>query len=70
MFNINHLTKYWKIVGRLPFGKRLFDFIVSIVNPYTGSMHARVQELEPGYAKQNKNSDRVPGCFSLPNTFL
>jgi acyl-coenzyme A thioesterase PaaI-like protein len=41
----------WGALSPLPGGKLLFSRALALVNPYTGSMRARILELAPGYAR-------------------
>lgn len=41
----------WKRMSPLPGGKRIFSFAVGRAAPYTGTIGAVVEDLEPSYAK-------------------
>ena len=41
----------WKSLQRFPGGHRLFSFYLNRKVPYTGTIHARVEELSPGHCK-------------------
>jgi acyl-coenzyme A thioesterase PaaI-like protein len=43
------LRHYWQSASKLPAGKWLFSRILGLVVPYTGSLGATVEHLEPGY---------------------
>lgn len=45
------LRHTWQRLSRLPGGKRLFDRLLGLVNPYTGSIDPHFLELEPGHVK-------------------
>ena len=49
--NSNDLQRRWDTLCTIPFGKNIFNFLISLYIPYTGSISAKVQELKPGYAK-------------------
>ncbi|MFT5896778.1 MAG: acyl-coenzyme A thioesterase PaaI-like protein, partial [bacterium] len=44
------MRNMWQHLSPLPGGKLLFSLVVGIVIPYTGSMRARVEQLQPGHA--------------------
>ncbi len=47
----NLIRDAWKRLHRLPGGKRLFSAMIGRTARYTGSIRARVIELDQGYAK-------------------
>jgi acyl-coenzyme A thioesterase PaaI-like protein len=44
------MRNLWQRLSALPGGKLLFSLVIGIVIPYTGSMRARVEQLQPGHA--------------------
>jgi len=47
----DRLLASWDRLRRIPGGRALFHWMVGRVAPYSGSISARVEELEPGHAR-------------------
>ena len=45
------LLRAWRRTQMLPLGRHLFSWAVGRMAPYTGTMGAVIQALEPGYAR-------------------
>jgi acyl-coenzyme A thioesterase PaaI-like protein len=45
------LRHTWERLSKLPGGKRLFDRLLGLANPYTGSIDPHFLELGPGHVK-------------------
>lgn len=45
------LLRAWQRTERLPWGNRIFSWLVGRMAPYSGSMGAVIQALEPGHAR-------------------
>lgn len=48
---MNRLLRIWKKLNHYPGGNWLFSKLIARIVPYTGSMGARVQLLEPGHCR-------------------
>ena len=47
----NVIRKLWDLLSPLPAGKQLFSRAIGRAAPYTGSIHAKVEQLRVGYAE-------------------
>ena len=47
----NNLLRWWHRFGVLPAGSRLFSVFLGWYAPYSGTVGARVEALEPGFAR-------------------
>jgi acyl-coenzyme A thioesterase PaaI-like protein len=47
----NAIRKLWDLVSPLPGGKQIFSRAIGYAAPYTGSIHAKVEQLRVGYAE-------------------
>jgi acyl-coenzyme A thioesterase PaaI-like protein len=45
------ILNLWERLQKVPGGKALFSFVMGRKVPYTGTIHARVEELAPGHSK-------------------
>jgi acyl-coenzyme A thioesterase PaaI-like protein len=45
------LRAVWDRLSTLPGGKRMFDALLALLAPYTGSVSPRFEEIRPGYAR-------------------
>ncbi|TNE71758.1 DUF4442 domain-containing protein [bacterium] len=44
------LYEYWKTANKFPFGRAIYNWILRVYIPYTGSIKSRIEHLEPGLA--------------------
>lgn len=47
----DRLLAHWRRLSPLPGGKTLFSLLVGRMTPYTGTLGARVEALEPGWCR-------------------
>jgi uncharacterized protein (TIGR00369 family) len=45
------IARWWARLSRIPYGRALFSRMIGRMAPYTGSIGARVEALQPGYAR-------------------
>ena len=58
------LRKFWQRLAPLPGGKWLFSRFIGLTAPYSGSIHARVEQLRPGFGEVVLHEHR--GLFAQP----
>jgi len=51
LMSIHTVLAVWKKLSPYGMGRWLFSYLIRFINPYTGSLGARVQVLEAGYAE-------------------
>jgi uncharacterized protein (TIGR00369 family) len=52
------LLRYWRRLAPLPGGKMVFSWLVGWMTPYTGTLGARIEELEPGWCRASLRDRR------------
>jgi len=53
------LHRAWGLLSPLPGGKQLFNRLIGLINPYTGSIGAEILELAPGHARARLRERRA-----------
>lgn len=48
---VQRLKKYWHKLQKLPFGKKIFSYLVGYIIPYTSTIKPYIEEASPGFAK-------------------
>ena len=48
---ITDIYRYWQKLEKTAVGRKLFNFLIPFINPYTGALKAEVVELQPGHAR-------------------
>ncbi|HBS26169.1 MAG TPA: DUF4442 domain-containing protein [Gammaproteobacteria bacterium] len=44
------LRSQWRLLSKLPFGKKIFSRMLGLIVPYSGSLRAQIETLEPGHS--------------------
>ena len=72
--SIYKVLALWNTFSKYKLGKWLFSYLIRFVNPYTGSLGAVIDVLEPGYAqvllkdkKRNRNHLNSIHAIALTN---
>lgn len=52
------VLRQWAGFNRLPFGRRLFSWLVGLTVPYAASISAQVEQLSPGFARTRMKDRR------------
>ena len=72
--SLEKVFKLWNTLSTTSLGKSFFSFLISFVNPYTGSLGARVEIFDKGHAevslkdyKKNRNHLNSIHAIALTN---
>ena len=57
--NVARLYQYWSFLENKPMGRWLFHRVLAFINPYTGSLKAKVCVLSKGYCRIELNDRRA-----------